>query len=59
MVFDPKHDPFAEFKNPDGTYNGVKLMAMMSGLSEEEVKRQWALAKYQQLWEKNNARKKD
>jgi hypothetical protein len=25
------------YRNPDGTYNGVKVMAALSGLSEAEV----------------------
>ena len=26
-----------EFKNSDGTYNGVKALASLSGLSEQEI----------------------
>lgn len=28
----------SDFRNPDGTYNGVKMMAALSGLSEAEIK---------------------
>lgn len=28
-------------RNSDGTYNGVKMMAQLSGLSEEEIKWTW------------------
>lgn len=35
-------DPFEPFKNPDGnTYNGLKLLAQLSGLSEDEVQKAW------------------
>lgn len=35
------------FRNPDGTYNGVKTMAALSGLSEAEVL--WTFNRLQQL----------
>ena len=34
-------DMYADFKNPDGTYNGVAFMAMMSGVSEAEIRDTW------------------
>lgn len=33
--------------NPDGTYNGVKIMARLSGLSEAEVK--WTFYRFKHL----------
>ncbi len=32
----------ADFQNPDGTYNGAALLSHMSGISEEEVRWQFA-----------------
>jgi TRAP-type C4-dicarboxylate transport system permease large subunit len=29
--------PIGSFRNPDGTYDGIKMLAAMSGLSEAEV----------------------
>jgi hypothetical protein len=34
-------------KNPDGTYNGVKFLAAMSGLPEAEIA--WTAARVKQL----------
>jgi hypothetical protein len=34
-----------EFRNPNGTYNGVKAMAALSGLSEDEIAWTWRRAK--------------
>jgi hypothetical protein len=34
-----------EFKNPNGTYNGVKMMAKISGLSEDEILWTWIRAR--------------
>jgi ribosomal protein L17 len=34
-----------DIRNPDGTYNGVKAMAQLSGLSEEEIRWTWERAK--------------
>lgn len=34
-------------RNPDGTYNGVVAMAMMTGLSEAEV--EWTFTRLQRL----------
>ena len=31
----------SEFKNPDGTFNGLAFMAEFSGLSEAEIKWMW------------------
>ncbi|MDL2284443.1 hypothetical protein LJC19_04800 [Oxalobacter sp. OttesenSCG-928-P03] len=36
---------FDEFKNPDGTYNGARLLSRISGLSEDEVLWTWNRAK--------------
>lgn len=41
---------FANFKNPDGTYDGLNFMAQVSGISEDEVKA---------IWEKVKADKND
>ncbi len=30
-----------DFRNPDGTYNGVKFMAKLTGLSEAEIAWTW------------------
>lgn len=30
-------DPWEAFRNPDGTYNGIKALAQISGLSEAEI----------------------
>lgn len=38
---------YAAYRNPDGTYNGVKALADISGLSERQVLAEW-----------DNARKK-
>lgn len=35
------------FRNPDGTYNGVKTMAALSGLSEAEV--EWTFKRIRTL----------
>lgn len=35
------------FRNPDGTYNGVKTMAALSGLSEAEV--EWTFKRIRAL----------
>jgi hypothetical protein len=34
-----------DIRNSDGTYNGVKAMAQLSGLSEEEIRWTWERAK--------------
>jgi phage I-like protein len=31
-------DTFAPWKNPNGTYNGVEMLAAVSGLSPKEVR---------------------
>ena len=36
-----KNDLIDASKNCDGTYNGVKLLAGLSGLSEEEIRWTW------------------
>lgn len=36
-----------QFKNPDGTYNGIKAMASFSGLSEDEVR--WTFDRVKEL----------
>jgi hypothetical protein len=33
-----------DIRNPDGTYNGVKAMAQLSGLTEEEIRWTWERA---------------
>ena len=33
------------YRNADGTYNGVALLADLAGVSEEEVRQQWAEVK--------------
>lgn len=33
----PSDDPFAKYANGDGTYNGAKMLAEISGLSEAEI----------------------
>jgi len=38
---------FSQFSNGDGTYNGVKMLAHISGLSEAEVA--WTAARLKQL----------
>ena len=30
-----------EYRRPDGTYDGVRLLADLGGLSEDEVRRIW------------------
>lgn len=35
------------FRNPDGTFNGVKLLASLSGCSEAEVR--WTVARLNYL----------
>lgn len=37
-----------DFRNPDGTYNGVKMFASMSGLSEAEI--QWTFLRIKALY---------
>lgn len=32
---------FEPFRNPDGTYNGVKALSAVSGIPEAEVLRIW------------------
>ena len=39
---------FDSFRNPDGTYNGVKLFAAMTGLSEAEIA--WTAKRAQRLY---------
>ncbi len=36
-----------QFKNSDGTYNGIKAMASFSGLSEDEVR--WTFDRVKEL----------
>lgn len=44
----PQHsDPMAASRNPDGTYNGVKFLAALSGIPEAEVA--WTATRMQQL----------
>lgn len=52
-------DPFDEFKNPDGTYSGIKFMAIFSGLPEDEVKKYWAQAKYLKAAEDDRSTKEN
>lgn len=42
-------NPFEPYKNPDGkTYNGLKMLAAITGLSEDEVRESWERVKAQQ-----------
>jgi len=34
-------EAFANYKNADGTYNGVMFMSQVSGIPEDEVRRLW------------------
>jgi hypothetical protein len=36
---------FEQFRNPDGTCNGIKALAKVSGLSEETVREIWEKTK--------------
>lgn len=36
-----------EFKNPNGTYNGIRMLAALSGLEEREIK--WCADRLKQL----------
>lgn len=36
---------FEQFKNPNGTYNGVKIFASLTGLSEADVEAEFRKAK--------------
>lgn len=43
-----------EFKNPDGSYNGIKMFSRLTGLPEAEVDRIWEKVKS----DRNNNRPK-
>lgn len=49
MTYDPERDLFGNYKNSDGTYNGLKLMAEVSGIPEDEVKAIWEKVKQDKL----------